>query len=90
MAMCMTYIDFSFILWPVAEVKRLRSIAKYVVIVNRRLMTPQLFDILVFLKVNERYWDAQLVSKAIYGAREHRAEARLGGHEEQMVQNILK
>ncbi len=49
---------------------------------------PQLFEALVFLKVNERYWDAQLVSKAIYAARGDRAEARLRGNEEHMAQNV--
>lgn len=44
-------------------------------------MTPQLFEALVFLKVNERFWDAQLVSEAIYGARGDRADARLHAHE---------
>ncbi len=77
-----------FILGSVAEVERLWSIAKYVLTVNRRLMTPQLFEALVVLKVNERYWDAQLVSKATYSARRDRAEASLCGHDEHMAQNI--
>ncbi len=69
------YIDCSVILRSLPEVERLWCIAKYVLTVNRRLMIPHIFDALVFLKVSERYWDAQLVSKAIYAARGDRAEA---------------
>ncbi len=71
-----------------AEVERLWSVTKYVPTVNRCLMTPQLFRALVFLKVHELYWDAQLVSKAIYRAHEDRQEARLRSHEENMAQII--
>ncbi len=37
------YIDYNFILGPVAEEERVFSLAKYVLSENRRGMTPQIF-----------------------------------------------
>ena len=64
------YINCAFILGSVAEVERLRSISKYVLPENRRNMTPQLFEAVMFLSVNRWFWGAQLVSQAIYNARQ--------------------
>ncbi len=51
------YIDCNFILGSVAEVERVFSFAKYVLSDNRRCVTPQLFEALMFLKINSRFWD---------------------------------
>ncbi len=45
-----TYIDWNLSLGSVAEVERVFSFAKYVLCDNRRCMTPQLFEALMFLK----------------------------------------
>ncbi len=54
---------------------------KYVLTDNRHQMIPQLFEALVFLKMNHRFWDARLISEAIGGARSERAKARMDAHE---------
>ncbi len=69
------YIDCNFILGSVAEVERVFSFAKYVLSDNRRCMTPQPFQALMFLKINSRFWDAALVEEAIGEARKERASA---------------
>ncbi len=45
-----SYINCDFILGSVAEVERLFSMAKYVMAENRRSLTPQLFEAIMFLK----------------------------------------
>lgn len=66
------HINCDLILGSVSEVERLRSISKYVFTENRKNMTPQLFVETMFLKVNQRFWDAHLVSKGIYNAHEQK------------------
>lgn len=58
------YINCSFIPGSVAEVERLWSTAKYILSENRQSMTPELFEALLFLKLNSRFWDVSLVSDA--------------------------
>ncbi len=65
----------------VSEVERLFSMAKYVMAENRRSLTPHFFEAIMFLKFNERFWDAQLVSNAVHGAHSARVEARIEAHE---------
>ncbi len=48
------YIGCNFILGSVAEVERVWSIAKYVLSEQRRGMTPQMFEAIMFLRYNER------------------------------------
>ena len=76
------YIDCSFILGSVAAVERLWSIAKYVCTSNRRRMTPLLLESLLFLRENERFCDAQLVSIAVHSARNERVKAQIAAHNE--------
>ncbi|KAI0560856.1 Ribonuclease H-like protein [Gracilaria domingensis] len=71
------YMNCDFILGSVAEVERLWSIAKNVLTDNRKSMTPRMFEAIVFLKQNERFWDSQLVSEAIQNARSERIQSRL-------------
>ncbi len=40
-----------------------------------------MFEAIMFLKFNKRFWDAQLVSDAVNGARSARVEARIKVHE---------
>ena len=51
------YIDCTFIKRSTAEVERLFSIAKNVMTKNRKRLTPQLFEAILFLKMNERLWN---------------------------------
>lgn len=74
------YMDSRFILGSAAEIERLFSSAKHILTVGRRAMTPQLFEALIYLKYNSRFWNAPLVSKAIYGTAGRRAAARLEAH----------
>ncbi len=74
------YIDCNFILGSVGEVERVFSFAKYVLSDNRRCMTPQLFEALMFSKMNSRFWDAALVEEAIGEDRKERASARYMAH----------
>ncbi len=76
-----SYINCDFILRSVAEIERLFSMAKYVMAENIRSLTPHLFEAIMFLKFNERFWDAQLASEAVNGAHLARVEARIKVHE---------
>lgn len=44
---------------------------------NRRLMTHHLFEDLIFLKTNERFWNSILVAEAINGSRGDRTRDRM-------------
>ncbi len=63
------YIETSFILGSAAEIERLFSIGKNVLSQNRCALTPQMFEVLLFLRFNDRLWDAQLVAAAIQCSR---------------------
>ena len=71
------YINADFILASTAEVERLWSLAKYIWTDTRKHMMPIVFESLLFLKVNRRFWDQDLVSRAIALARTARSEQRL-------------
>ncbi len=49
------YIDCNIILGSFAEVERVFSFAKYVLSENRRCMSPQHIEALMFLKINSRF-----------------------------------
>jgi hypothetical protein len=70
------YVDCSFIFGSAAEVERLWSVASYVLTDQRSRMTPMLFEAILFLRYNERFWNQGMVTKAIVIAKENRAEAR--------------
>ena len=52
------YKNVDFICGSAAEVERIWSICKYILTNIRSRMTPSLFEALVFLKVNNDYWDS--------------------------------
>lgn len=58
------YIDPSFMLGSVVGAERLWSVAKKILTDNRQLMPPQLFEAFLFIKVNDRFWYALIVSAA--------------------------
>ena len=59
------YVDCDFILGSVAEVERLWSLVSYILPDHRKSMQPIHVEALVFLTVNESYWDKALVLEAI-------------------------
>ena len=74
------YGDCRYVLGSVAEVERLWSTCGYILTQNRRSMTPQLFETLVFLKLNERFWDVAFVAEAMSSAKGERAKQRSDAH----------
>ena len=56
--------NVDYICGSAAEVERLRSSCKYILTNTRSRMTPNLFEALIFLKVNYDYWDAAAVQVA--------------------------
>jgi hypothetical protein len=78
------YYNADFILASAAEVERLWSMAKYILVDQRKGMTPQMFEALLFLKVNERFWNQSLVIDALHHAKTARSEDRLAKIMEQL------
>ena len=69
------YMDADFILASTAIVERLWSLAGHILTDTRKQMTPIVFESLIFLKLNERFWDQELlVSKAVSMARTERSQ----------------
>lgn len=64
------YVNCDFLYGSSAEVERLWSVAKYILIDPRKGITPQTFEALLFLKINKDYWNLELVVKAIAMARQ--------------------
>ncbi len=62
---------------------------KYVLSENRRSMTPQLFEAIMFLKSNRRFWTAPLVEEAITESRKERASGRYMAHKFEMMRNLI-
>jgi hypothetical protein len=60
------YMNLDPICGSAAEVERLWSIAKYILTVQRKSMTPQMFKALLFLKMNEHFWDLELIQRAVH------------------------
>lgn len=75
--------NYDFILGSVEKVERLWSISKSFITEHSRSMTPQLFEEIIFLKINELFWDAQLVREAINGALCDRTATRMEAHSTQ-------
>ena len=66
------YIDCRFILGSSAEVERIFSIGGNLLSKNRRSMTSQVFEAILFLKYNSRLWDLNPVSEATTTLRDFR------------------
>ena len=73
------YVDCSF---DIGSVERLWSITKHDMTSSRRKITPQLLEALLFQRENERFWDEQLVSKAMNSVRSERVRTKFQAHEE--------
>ena len=68
------YVNCDFIFGSAAQVEWLWSLAKSILTNQRSSLTPHLFEALLFLKVNKRFWEDNraLIREAIRVAR-HRA-----------------
>ena len=71
------YINVDFICGSAAEVERLWSIAKYILSNIRSCLTPNLFQALMFLKINQEYWDCRSVQQAYTEARKQAQSERV-------------
>ena len=71
------YKNVDFICGSAAEVERLWSIAKHILSNSRARMTPNLFESLVFLKVNNEYWDCNNVQEAYTMAKKEAQSDRI-------------
>ena len=71
------YINVDFICGSAAEVERLWSIAKYILSNTRSRLTPNLFQALMFLKINQEYWDCRSVQQAYTEARKQAQSDRV-------------
>ncbi len=60
------YVNCDFIFGSSAKVERLWSRAVYILTNQRKRMTPMLFEALLFLQANRRFWDLNLVAQAIH------------------------
>ncbi len=71
------YINSDFILGSVAEIERLRSLAKNVLTDNRKSMTPLVFEAVLFLKVKSTYWNEYTVKEAMEKVKSEKVQNRL-------------
>ena len=71
------YINCNFIYGSASQVEWLWSIAKHILSDKRARLSPHLFETLLFLKVNDRFWDQALVMEAIKIAKSNAKSTRL-------------
>jgi hypothetical protein len=71
------YVNCNFIYGSTAEVERLWSVSSYILTKQRRRMTPQLFEAILFLRYNERFWNLGLVVEAMKEDRMQQYAARV-------------
>ena len=80
------YKNVDFICGSAVEVERLWSLTKNVLTNSRSRLTPVLFETLLFLKVNEGYWDIHSVQHAhtlaIRNAQKARVAEMVNEHED--------
>ena len=64
------YVNLNFILASAAEVEHIWSMAKYILVQQRKGMLPKLFECLIFLKYKNQFWTRRMVIKAYRMAKE--------------------
>jgi hypothetical protein len=77
------YMDANFVLASAAIVERLWSLANYISTDTRKSMTPMVFEVLIFLKVNHGFWKQDLVCTAIAMAKTERSNEKFKWDAEQ-------
>ena len=63
------YVNLNFVLGSAAEVERIWSMAKYILVQQRRKMSPKVFECLICLKYNREFWDEAMVVTAYRNAK---------------------
>ncbi len=64
--------DNRFVLRSAAEIERVFSVGNSIFSQHRRLMTLRLFEALMFLESNQRFWAEDLVADAVHQTRRPR------------------
>ena len=59
--------DLTWVSPTTVEVERLFSLCKRIMTVDRRRMTPRIFEAVVFLKQNEDWWNLKMVQEMVSG-----------------------
>ena len=80
------YIDCNFIFGSAAQVEQMWSQAKYILSQQRSRMTPLLFETILYLKINDRFWDMNTVKEAINMAAAEDASERLRKREQEELE----
>lgn len=75
------YINADFVLGSGAIVERRFSTKKYVMPDNRRWVTLILFEDILFLRRNQRFWNLELFGKSINGACSNESDALLNAND---------
>ena len=70
------YINCDFIVGSTAKIERIWSHVKYILSENRSRMSLLLFESIMFLKFNKRFWDQSTVAAALKNARDSQRVAR--------------
>ena len=70
------YVNLKFILASAAEVERIWSMAKYILVQQRKGMSPKLFECLIFLKYNRQFWNKRKVAEAYRKAKDKKSSDR--------------
>ena len=70
------YVNLKFILASAAEVERIWSMAKYILVQQRKGMSPKLFECLLFLKYNRQFWNKRKVIDAYRMAKDKKSTDR--------------
>lgn len=83
------YIDTRFILGSVAIVKRLWSKANISIRNHRKSASPLLIEAILFLKINQKYWDLSDVCKSMARNRSDRVKQRMTEEQQMEDLNIL-
>ena len=71
------YVNLDFILASTAEIERIWSMAKYILVQQHRGMLPKRFECLLFLKYNRRFWNERMIVEAYRAAQESKRSARV-------------
>ena len=71
------YNNLDIVLGSAAEVERVWSLANYILTNQRGSMEPIMFEALLYLKYNRRFWGPALIRKAYQNARAEKKSERL-------------
>ena len=76
------YMNVDFILGSCAMVEWLWSLANYIMVDERKAMSPIMLEAVLFLKVNNRFWDIHVVRQAMRAVQNRQTCERYGREDE--------